>query len=130
MNIKLKGFTLDHTFNLNDHLEIAIKKFKLHRCILTIKGNVPIDHLFQFEHWQVSEILREIFELNGSKNDTFKIIPSNRPKEISDVCALFLTSIWNNEVIGKYQSPNSLKLTDVTPLYKKEDGNLVKTIDF
>ena len=55
-----------------------------HPSILTIKENVPVDHSFQFEKCQVSEVLRKISELVGSKNDTFKKY---------SVCAQYLTKI-------------------------------------
>ena len=57
-------------------------------------------------------------------NDTLKIIPSNRLKEMSDVCAPYLTRIWNNGIIGKYKFPDNLKLTN-TAIYEKADRNLV-----
>ena len=91
--IKPKGFTLSETFSLNNPVEFAIKKFESHPSISNIKENIPVDHLFQLEHHQVSEILEEISELGGSKNGTIKNIPSNRLKETSDVCAPNLTRI-------------------------------------
>ena len=57
-------------------------------------------------------------------NDTLKIIPSNRLKEMSDVCAPYLTRTWNNGIIGKYKFPDNLKLTN-TAIYEKADRNLV-----
>lgn len=57
-------------------------------------------------------------------NDTLKIIPSNRLKEMSDVCGPYLTRIWNNGIIGKYKFPDNLKLTN-TAIYEKGDRNLV-----
>ena len=44
-------------------------------------------------------ILRNISVLDGSKNGTFKNIRSNRLKEISEVCALYLAKKWNNKII-------------------------------
>ena len=39
LNIKPKGFTLEDTSNLNNSVEVA------HPSILTIKENVPVNHL-------------------------------------------------------------------------------------
>ena len=75
------------------------------------------DHLFQFEY---SEVLRKISELNRSKNGTFKNIPFNRLKEISEVCALYLTKIRNKEMFEKNQLSDNLKLADVAPVLKKK----------
>lgn len=57
-------------------------------------------------------------------NDTLKIIPSNRLKEMSDVWAPNLTRIWNNGIIGKYKFSDNLKLTNAA-IYEKGDRNLV-----
>ena len=42
-----------------------------------------------------------------------------------DVCTPYLTRIWNNGITEKHQFPDNLKLADVTPVFKKEDRNLV-----
>ena len=47
-------------------------------------------------------------------------------KEMSEACATYLTRTWSNEIIGKHQFLDNLKLTDVTNVSKKEDRNLVK----
>lgn len=71
LTIKLYDLTLCDTFNLNHLVEAAIKNIESHHRILTIKQNLFVDHLFQYEHCQVSEILQEISEVDGKKNDTF-----------------------------------------------------------
>ena len=52
LNVKPKDFTLGDTSSLSNPAEFAIKKS--HPSILNTKENVPVDHLFQFEHCQVS----------------------------------------------------------------------------
>ena len=42
---------------------------------------------------------------------------------MSDICALALNDIWNNEIITQKSFPNNLKLADVTPVSKKEDAS-------
>ena len=96
LNIKPKGFTLSDTSNLNNPVEVAIKKFESQPSILTTTENIPIGYLFQSEHCQASAILREISELDLSKIITFKSIPFNRLKEMSVVCAPYLSKITNN----------------------------------
>ena len=41
-------------------------------------------------------------------------------KEISEVCALYLTKIRNKEMFEKNQLSDNLKLADVAPVLKKK----------
>ena len=45
---------------------------------------------------------------------------------MSDICALALNNICNNEIITQKCFPNNLKLEDVTPVFKKENASLLK----
>ena len=54
-----------------------------------------------------------------------KNIPSNRFKEISNVCAPCLTRTWNNEIDKNY--PDKLELADVTTVLDKKYRNVVKS---
>ena len=56
-------------------------------------------------------------------------MPTKRLKVISDICSLFLTAIWNQELILNKEFPPKLKLADITPVYKKEDSTEEKIID-
>ena len=42
------------------------------------------------------------------------------------ISLLILNDIWNNEIIIEKRFPNDLKLSDVTPVFKKEDASLLK----
>ena len=64
--------------------------------------------------------------LDNKKNGTFKNIPSNRLKEVSEVTATYLTNIWTTEILIEQTFPDNLKLADVSPVFKKEDSNLTK----
>ena len=39
--------------------------------------------------------------------------------------APIITNIWNEEIVSSSMFPQSLKLADVTPVYKKSDPTLV-----
>ena len=39
-----------------------------------------------------------------------------------------LQQTWNVEIFEKCQFPENLKLADVTPVFKKEDKNLAKSV--
>ena len=43
-----------------------------------------------------------------------------------DIFAPALNAIWSNEIITQKCFPNNLKLTDVTPVFKKKDASLLK----
>ena len=85
--------------------------------VLDIKS---VNQNFDFSNTEVSDILKETTALNKKKNDTFGNIPTKLLKEVSDICALALIDIWNNEIITQRSFPNNLKLADVTPVLKKK----------
>ena len=60
------------------------------------------------------------------KSGTFQEISANLLKEVSDICAMFLHTVWNDEVRKDWKFPSELKLSDVVPAFKKEDSTLVK----
>ena len=90
MKVKPKGFTVGYTSDLNNPAEVAIKKFESHPSILTTKESISVDHLFQFEHYQVSEILEQISEIDGSKNGGFK----NFEKFLAKWLSVLLRTKW------------------------------------
>ena len=73
-------------------------------------------------------ILKEIVNLNNKKNGTFKNIPTRQGctvKDVSDVCSLVLTNIWNEEILLNKNFLENLKLADVTAILKKKDKTFV-----
>ena len=61
-----KDLLTDHT-NIDDPVEIAVKKFENHPSILDIKKNVTIKTLFSFSQVNAAEMLLEINELDRKK---------------------------------------------------------------
>ena len=51
--------------------------------------------------------------------------PPKHLKLAANESAPIITNIWNEEVVLSSMFPQSLKLADVTPVYKKSDQNLV-----
>ena len=45
---------------------------------------------------------------------------------MSDICEPALNDIWNKEIITQTSFPNNLKLTDVPPVFRKQDVSLLK----
>ena len=59
------------------------------------------------------------------KNGTLVGIPPKCLKFAINESAPIITNIWNEEVVSSSMFPESLKLADVTPVYKKSDPTLV-----
>ena len=64
-----------------------------------------------------------IGNINSSKVGTFKNIPIKCIKVTSDICSLYLEK--NQQLIINKEFPQKLKLTGITPVYKKEDSTKV-----
>ena len=126
LNVEPNEYFLCDMENLNNPVDIAIRKFENHPSVQAIKQNISVNKDFYFSNTEVSDILKETTALNNKKNGTFGNIPTKLLKEVSDICAPALNDIWNNEIITQKCFPNNLKLADVTPVFKKEDASLLK----
>ena len=114
-------------FKSSDPVDIAISKYRYHPSILKIKefvgDNTP---KFQFSEINLENIVKEIGKLNISKIGTFKNISPKSLVETLDVSGPILLNIWNEGILKDCIYPNKLKLTDVSPLFKKENPLLAK----
>ena len=126
LNVEPNEYFLCDMENLNNPVDIAIRKFENHPSVQAIKQNISVNKDFYFSNTEVSDILKETTALNNKKNGTFGNIPTKLLKEVSDICAPALNDIWNNEIITQKCFPNNLKLAHVTPVFKKEDASLLK----
>ena len=117
------NLALGVTTNQSNPLEIAIKKFENDPSVQIIKEHICVDKEFDFEQVSIDDILKEMRNLNNKKNGTFKNIPSNRLKKVSEVTVPCLTNIWNTHIISDQAFPDNLKLADISPAFKKEDSN-------
>ena len=66
----------------------------------------------------LSDIEKEITNLNSKKACTHQNIPTKVLKLSSDICSESLLKIWNNKIIGETSFSNKLKLAGVSPLKK------------
>ena len=107
------------TTHLSDPVQIAIEKYKNHPPILTIPNNVTRDQSFSFQTASTDTIYKQINLLNSKKNGTHGGIPSKCLKLAANEFAPIITNIWNEEVVSSSMFPQSLKLADVMPVYKK-----------
>ena len=126
LTVEPDKYYLSDIENLSNPVEIAIRKFENHPMVQAIKQNISVNKDFYFSNTEVSDILKETTALNNKKNGTFGNIPTKLLKEVSDIYAPALNDIWNNEIITQKCFPNNLNLADVTHVFKKEDGSLLK----
>ena len=119
LHISENRFFLTNTESLTDAVEIAIKRFESHPSIFDIKGNIN-NSKFNFSEVKVSDIELELKNLNSNKASTFENIPAKQLKQTSDICSESLMHSWNTEIIKNKIFPTSLKVADISPLFKKE----------
>ena len=82
--------------------------------------------LFEFEEVNLNDMEKEILNLNTRKAVASNSIQAKVLKKTSDICSPMLQQIWNYEIFKKCQFRENLKLTDIAPVFKKEDKNLAK----
>ena len=110
---------LDNADDILDPVKRAVKKFGHHPSILNIKRNVEVLTKFSFSEVNVTDMIREINNLDAKKSGTFMNIPVKISKEAVDIVAKPLTDIWKFEVVLGRKFSSQLKLADISPLHKK-----------
>ena len=117
---------LTETENLEDPVEIAIKKFESHRSVLSIKETININELFQFSEITPQDILSEINNCDNKKVGSYKNILTKILKESFEISCEYMTKIWNEQTIMQKSFPNELRLADITTILKRDNSTLVK----
>ena len=107
LNIYPRNLTLGDAINLSNPAETAIKKFENHPNVHIIKEYICVEQEFDFEQVSIDDILKEMKNLGNKKNGTFKNIPSDCLKEISEVTGPCLTNIWNTQIISEQTFPDN-----------------------
>ena len=97
-----------------------IKHYENHPSILKIKEIVKFDTTFVFNATTQYEMENRIATLNTAKTVPLNDIPVKILKECKDIISPILEKIYNKSIILK-SFPNSLKLAEVTPAYKKDE---------
>ena len=124
LSIKENKDLLSETGDLNDPIDIAVKKFEAHPSILKIKEKVA-NLIFSFKEVSLSDIEAELQNLNCKKATTHNNIPSKHLKLTLDICSPILLKVVN-DTIASSSFPDELKLADVTPIHKKDDATCAK----
>ena len=126
LNINENRLLQTDTGDLNDPVEIALKKFSNHPSIKDIKEMVDKRSSFSFSKVNARDIETEIKALKTNKACTFLGIPAKILKQVIDTIKIPLMQIWNIEVIENKKFPTKLKYADIKPIFKKLERFLVE----
>ena len=124
LEIKENEYLKNPTIGMDNPVDIALKKFECHPSILKIRETVAPTR-FSFSELSMSEVEKELIQLNPKKACTFQNIPPKHLKQSSDVCVPVLCDLIN-ESIRNNEFPKELKVADITPVFKKDDATSVK----
>ena len=86
LNINENSYIVGSSSSITDPVDKAISTYKNHSSILLIKQKLEnVDH-FSFKEVSISEIEKDLRELNSNKATTFGNIPTNILKQSSKSC--------------------------------------------
>ena len=101
-----------------DELQNIIKRFSNHPSIIKIKDKIKLNKKFSFQ--RVSEAtVRKVVKNLPSDKATAGEIPNNILKNCENCFFGLINCI--NKAIRNNKFPNPLKLSDITPVFKKLD---------
>ena len=83
-----------------------------------------VDH-FSFKEVSISEIEKELMELNSNEVTTFGNMPTKILKQSSKSCSDTLQKLFNDALRDGY-FPDKLRCNNVTPVFKKDDPTKAK----
>ena len=86
--------------------------------MILIKNKTIVPELFAFTEASVSDIGKELNNLNAKKASTFKNITPKALKASTESCFEVLTKLFNNTILTS-NFPDKLKVADVSPIFKK-----------
>ena len=118
--LEMEGYSTINNFDstAEDPILNAITKFEDHPSIKKIKDNIIVTVKFSFPETTIDDMVTEIKCLDRNKPTTFNNIPAKHLKQTNDICSPLLSKIYNNtKQNGNF--PDSLKMADITPAYKK-----------
>ena len=108
-----------------DGIDDCIIKYREHPSIIEIKGK-GFEEDFNFRHSTKNEVEKIIKRLSTSKSQPSSDIPVKIVKRYSSTFAHFMSANINNSIdFGLF--PDTLKVADRTPAYKKKGSKSDKT---
>ena len=93
LNIQCDSEFVNECDGLEDPVEVAIQKFKSHPSIMSVEENIASPEVFKFRKINLDDILKELKNLDRTKNGTFGDILSKCLKLSSNEIALYLLYI-------------------------------------
>ena len=118
--------SLSPTFHLDNPVRIAVEKFRNHSSITLVKSNVNVFNNLFFKEVNFPHIFKEISSLDSRKQGTKDGIPAKCLKTACSESSSYLAKVWNEEILTENSFPQSLKLADVVPVFKKCDSTCAK----
>ena len=103
---------------IEDRTLKAILKHRKHPSIVAIRNKCKNKGSFSFVGVEKKEIEKEILKLDANKASQNSDIPIKLLKENVDIFSDFVCTSFNSS-INMSKFPENLKLTDITPAYKK-----------
>ena len=117
LNLHVPENLVNHYCKGEDPISSAILKYQNHPSITAIK-KIHLLNKFSFKNASISDIKKELQNLDTSKATQKSDLPTKIIKENFDILApFFLGSV--NSSIDLSNCPKNLKFADITPAYKK-----------
>ena len=120
LNIEENSLYISDTEGITDPVLKAIKKYENHPSIVKIKENVDAGNKFNFSRVSSNEMGNIVNNLDVSKANTYKNIPTKVFKQNVDIYLDIITNIYNNSII-KPNFSSKMKCADINPVHKKDD---------
>ena len=118
LNIPQKNHTNLIIEIITDSTLKATLKYCKHSSVLEIKRQTKSDTVFTFNHITKEDVIKEIKNLGASKVSQEDDIPTKIIEKNSNIFSIFICQSFNN-MIDVCIFPISLRLTNITPVYKK-----------
>ena len=108
--------------NIRDRTIQAIVKYRDHPSIVAIRNKCSRTPYFIFPNVSAEEITKEIRKLDPSKTSHDNDIPTKIIKENADIFSEFICMSVNHSIDNNI-FPSTLKLANITPVFKKGSAN-------
>ena len=128
-NLEIEQFiseeNIEPSEDADEHINNVIEKYKSHPSILKIKENVKFETKFEFNDINEDKIYDRVKTLDPKKASIQNDIPTKILIGSNDIVSSYLSKMYNTSK-NSQNYPSSLKLADVTPIYKAKERILKK----
>ena len=102
-----------------------MSKYRNYSNILLIKDKIRDPASFSVKEASLSDIEKELRNLNTNKASTSGNIPPKILRASNESCSETLTELFNNTLLAS-SFPTELKVADINPVFKKYDPLITK----